>query len=364
MFFDFSFYFPWAIVFLFLLLPILGGQIALWRYRQAKISTYTSPTLFPFLLSPRSFSLTWMKNIGWLLIWIFTCIALMGPFGNRRYPSLQAASQDTLSPSLPHEVIFLVDISASMGVADAKDGKTRLEEAKELMQLILHSFQGQMVSLYAFTSILTPLVPATLDYLFVRLAVHDLHLDEGDIGGTQFRPVLHALEQDAFAMPSLKHYTVILLSDGGDTQLEPLKGEARKKEVKEILNAMSDPKKLHLHLHTIGIGSLQAHPIPHVTFDGKPVFSQLEPDILKQLATHYRGTYYQASQESSYQLAEQIVKEVKQEQVMDSADVQLERQVVTAKQEEMLTDLYYQFPLGLALLGYLFNLFHPKIRRL
>ena len=34
-------------------------------------------------------------------------------------------------------------------------------------------------------------------------------------------------------------------------------------------------------------------------FDGKPVLSQLEPDILKQLAAQERGQYYMAGEWNS-----------------------------------------------------------------
>ncbi len=358
---------PQAGLLILLLIPILLAQLALTHYRKKQQQGYASPTLLSRLIIPRSPGLRHTKNVGWALIWILTCLALMEPFGNIRYSSLSAhsPSPSNAQPHLAlHEVILLVDISASMRVPDGPDGQTRLEAAKGIMQDLIRLLRGQTVSLYAFTSELSAVVPPTLDYLFTRLAIKDLHIDQGDVGGTRFAPVLAALKKQAFPDPSSKSYTIMMLTDGGDTQLETLKGAAREQETQSILSAISDPQQLHLHLFTIGLGSLNPQVIPQVTFEGKPVLSKLEPDILQQLAARERGKYYQAEDWTSWNLAQELMIQIVKDNLIESQGAQAERKVAPIKKEDIIVDLYYQIPLGLALLFYLLYLLLPDVRRM
>lgn len=364
---EILFNFPLAGFLISFLILFVLGQFALTRYRKKQQLAYASPSLLSHLMTPRSPRLRRTKTAGWMLIWTLTCLALMEPFGNIRYPSLSTRPPST-SPVQSHlilqEVIFLVDTSASMRVPDSSDGQTRLQTAKMIMQDLLRQLRGQTVSLYAFTSALSTVVPPTLDYLFTRLSINDLHIDQGDIGGTRFAPVLTDLKKQAFPEPSSKHLTVIMLTDGGDTQLETLKGDARKQEIEAILNAISDPQRLHLHLFTIGLGSLQLQPIPQVTWEGKPVLSKLEPEILQQLAANERGKYYMAEEWTSWDLAQELMGQIEANDQLDSQNLQTERRVAAVKQEDIVVDLYYQIPLGLALFFYLLNLLLPDVRRL
>lgn len=358
---------PQAGFLILLLIPIFLAQLALTHYRQKQQQGYASSTLLSRLLIPRSPGLRHTKNVGWILIWTLICLALMEPFGNLRYSSLSAHPPSPVKVQLQltsQEVIFLVDTSASMRVPDGSDGQTRLEAAKGIMQDTLRQLRGQTVALYAFTSELSAVVPPTLDYLFLRLAINDLHIDQGDVGGTRFASVLAALKQQAFSKPSPQHYTIIMLTDGGDTQLEALQGNAQEQARQTILNAISNPQQLHLHLFTIGLGSPQPQTIPDVTFEGKPVLSKLEPEILQQLATHERGKYYQALDWTSWDLAQELMAQIDKDHVIELQGMQTERKVAAITKEDVIVDLYYQIPLGLALLFYLINVLLPDVRRI
>lgn len=360
---EIFFNWPEAGLFFFLLAPILYLQFSLNRYRLRQQATYASPYLLPQLITPRSFWFKWTKAIGWGVIWVLGCLALMQPFGNIRYSPLALQSSAQLS-TIPQEIIFLIDNSPSMRVSDGLNGETRLEEAKSIMEDVIRQLQGQTISLYTFSSQLKIVVPSTLDYVFTRLAIKDLQIDQEDTGGTRFAVVLKSLQEEAFPEPSVKHYTIIMLTDGGDTQLEALKGQARQKNMQEILTAISDPGKFHVHLLTIGLGSLKSHQIPNVTFDGKPVLSKLEPDVLKELAAQDRGVYYMAHQWSSWDLAKELIMHIEQNLKKEFQQVHQERQVVAIREEDKITDLYYQIPLGLAILFYFLNLLLPDVRRL
>lgn len=364
---DIAFELPHAAYLILLVVPILLGLLTLGRYRRRQQQLYASTTIISHLLVPRSPLFMQAKTVGWIFVWTLTCIALMEPFGNIRYPSLpstRSASMTVKPHFIPHEIIFLVDTSASMGVSDGPEAETRLEEAKAIMEDIIRQLKGQTVSLYAFTSELSAVVPPTVDYLFVRLSIKELHINEGDVGGTRFAPVLAALKQQAFPEPLPKRYTVIMLTDGGDTQLEALKGEAREKEKQAILTAIENPQQLHLRLLTVGLGSLKPQPIPNVSSGGKPVLSALEPDILEQLAARERGTFFKAEDFSLWDLSQNIVAQIGKDPLVEQQDFKGERQVAKVKREDILIDLYYQIPLGLALLFYLLNFILPDVRRL
>lgn len=364
---EIFFNFPQAGYLLFVLLPLVVAQSMLTFYRKKQQLSYAHADTMTRLLIPRSSLYTWTKTVGWMLIWIFACVALMQPFGNIRYPvpTTEAASDRSLMlpQYVPHEVIFLCDTSASMGVPDGSEGRTRLEEAKALMEDLMQQLNGQTVSLYAFTSELSAIVPPTVDYLFVRMAIRELNIDEGDVGGTRLAPVLKALQNDAFSYPSSKRYSVMMLTDGGDNPLESLTGEARDKEKEAILSAISNPPGLHLRLFTIGIGSLKPQVIPHVMDAGKPVESKLEETILKELAARNRGNYFRASDWTSWNLALQLKKEISEDPLIYPGESNFERKIGSATKENAIVDWYFQIPLGLAILFYLINLLLPDVRR-
>lgn len=359
------FYHPEFGLFIFLLIPFLFTQFLLAYHRNKVLSTYTSTKLLSHLLMPRSHLLRWTKGIMWAMIWILICLALMQPYGNVRYPSLsnQSPSKTVTAQIIPREIIFLIDTSASMAIQDESEEQTRLEIAKEISKDVISQLQGQAISLFAFTSQLTNVVPPTLDYLFFRLSLGDLHINQGDIGGTAFAPILTALREESFPEKSEKHYTILLLSDGGDTQLENSSQANRKKIEDSILNALPDPNAFHLQLFAVGIGSLKPQKIPKVTYEGKPVFSQLQPDILKQLAHRGRGNYYQAENWTSWDLAQELIVRMNENKGFHSQKSQESQKTLNEGSEEMIVDDYYQIPLGLALLFYWLNLILPDVRR-
>lgn len=359
---ELYFYFPQAAWLLLLLVPLLFGQISLYLYRKKQKQAYAASPVLPRLLSPRSFRLTQMSDLGWLLIWTGACLALMAPFGNIHYaPSSSKTS--SLQPS-PQEILFLVDTSASMRVPDGYQGKNRLDQAKEIMEDIVRQLKGQLSALDTFTSELTAVVPSTLDYLFFRLAIRDLEIDIEGEGGTRFAPVLTTLGKQISSQSSSRQSILLVFSDGGDNDLDRLQGEAKERAREAILHALPDPQQAHFHLFSIGLGTLKAQPIPHVTFEGHAVSSALEPDILKQLAQKGRGKYYQAEEWTSWELAQELKRQIDQAFLASLENWKEEKQMAPVKPEEILADLYYQIPLGVALVFYLVNLFLLDDRRI
>lgn len=361
--------FPEALFLFIGLLPVLYFHFSLLRYRKKRLSAFAAEPVINYLLLPRSSFLTRWKIGLYCAAWITLCAALMDPMGNLHYlsapsPVQSAQLHDFSRRYFPHEVVFLVDTSASMGVRDGREGRARLDQAKDVLEDTTALLKGELVSLYSFTSALSPLVPPTYDYLFTRLIIKSLTLNQGDVAGTGFGTALKELKEKIFLAPVQKIYTLVMLSDGGDEAFEKTTGMAREEVLKNIIDILPDPVKFHFRVFTIGLGSEKLSVVPHVSFEGKPVYSKLEPQILEQLADHFRGSYYTAEDWSSYNLAQELIHKILEENEQQTEPVQsLERKVLAPKQEDVLYDLYYQIPLGLALVLLSAYLLLPDVRR-
>ncbi|MCE2982771.1 MAG: VWA domain-containing protein [Parachlamydia sp.] len=361
---DITFNHPGALSLLLILIPLLLLQASLLIYRNKRLSAFVAKRLMPLLLVPRLYSY-WKMALS-ACLWTFLCIALMDPIGNIHYAFANSPTEikphDFSRRSLPHEVVFLVDTSASMGVKDGEEGESRLRTAQEIMEEVISLLKGELASLYSFTSVLTPLVPPTYDYLFTRLIIKSLSINHGDVGGTHFQKILTDLKEKLFVQPQQKTTTLVLLSDGGDQVIEKTEGAARQEAMNNILASLPSPETFHFRLLTIGVGKEMASMIPHVKHEGEPVYSKLEPAILEALASRFNGTYYPAADWRTYELAHALADEIGA--VATEPTQSLQRTVFQPKSQEILYDLYYQIPLGISLLIFLAYLLLPEARKL
>ncbi|MDP1879620.1 MAG: VWA domain-containing protein [Parachlamydiaceae bacterium] len=358
----YSFYFPQAAWLILFLIPIMIGFLFLNYFRSLQLNHFANPLLIADLLTPRSQSILLTKQIGWGFIWILCCIALMDPIGNIHYVSTSSTDKNLMTQQLPQEVIFLIDTSASMNVKDGSKDETRLEEGKRIIIDVVRQLSGQNTSLYAFTSILTPIVPPTLDYLFLRLSVGELHIDQGDIGGTNFAKILQSLKEEIFSQPSFQHYSIILLSDGEDREFENLSSEEKNKQIETIIKQLPESHSQSFNFYTVGLGRTSPSPIPFAFVEGKPVLSKLDSDVLIRLAQSWNGTYYEASNWNSLNLAKDIKNKITENLKMKKNE-KLISNTLMINPEDIKYDVYYQIPLALGVLFYILNLLLPDVRR-
>ncbi len=345
---DFDFQAPqYALLIIFIAL-IIGMQLFIYFYRQKQLNLFADHHLIPYLLKGKSQSLIYTKIFCWGFIWILLCLALMSPEGNVHY--LASPSKKTIQNKHTHEIIFLIDTSASMGVADGENEKTRLEEAKAIIQNLITQLQDSSLAIYAFTSTLTPLVPQTLDYLFVRLSTRSIQLNEGDVGGTQFLSILQELVNKISIDSLAETQTIVLLSDGGDNQVYANE-TASTPALSAILDSVSPDKNLNLKFFTVGIGQQKPSVIPHVTTqNNKKVTSQLQPLVLKKLAEQTKGLYYEAATYNNWELSVKIATDIKNFLTQNRSAILRNREVIEVLQSEKISDLYYQIPLGISIL--------------
>lgn len=315
---------------------------ALYLYREKKLFPFTKRPELLSLIIPRSTSNFWIQSIFLCLSWIFAVIALAGPKGNPRFPEeLEKLSEASLANAQlkrkSHEVIFLVDTSASMSVVDTRTGKSRLDYAKEIADEVISHLQGESVSLYGFTSETTNLVPATFDYLYTRLILRDVQINVGDIPGTNFSNVIHYLIQNILPHSHSWVKTIILLSDGEDPQYLTMKENEKKALLDSIKISAKEIPSFHARLNSIGVGSENGGIVPNVTYEKHEVHSSLNIEILKTLSENSQGSYFIANDYSVLSLASDIVEGIKKDKSMKVFSVQ----DVEFREKNMIYDLYF-----------------------
>lgn len=347
---DLQFNWPGAFFLLLLLIPILLFWWMLGRHRLKIIEQYSKKPALESLMEPRSSLLSQMRLLAFAACWILVCMALAGPNGNIHYIAAPSSEMQRDKVKMQN-IIFLIDTSASMQVTDANHN-TRLEMAKEVAEQTMNQLQGFQVGLYAFTSDLISLAPLTLDHLFVRLSLKEIQMNEGGTEGTNLSAVLTDLKNKLLELP--KHsFIVILLSDGGDNSIEKLTGQARQKAIEQLSQLFPSDPTGNLHLLTVGIGSKEGGSVPNILINRSAVHSKLEEEILKNLGQGY----FAMDGETSDQLAQELVRAVK---TVPSGEANL---LPKSAEEGLLSDLYFQFPLGLAIIMLGIAIFLPQKER-
>lgn len=366
---DVTYAFPEASLLLLvgLLLPWL--LLKLFIYRKRALENFASKEVLSRLLIPRSRSLYTYKCILICFSWVFSTFALMQPLGFGSYPreltNLPEQEQGTTfslkSRRKAVEIIFLIDASSSMTVPDMRSGKTRLEAATEIADTIIGRMSGENVSLYAFTSSVSQLSPATMDYLFVRLMLRDIQFNEGGVQGTDLTDALNFIRDRYFREKLRGEKAVIILSDGEDTHLESLDEKGLKKAYGTLLSQLDGAAKYQLRVFTIGVGSREGRPVPKITFEGKPVVSALNETLLKSISQKGNGKYYFANDYTELDLASSILNaiEARTATMEEEKTINLSNQ----EQENLIRALYYQIPLTLAILCLAIAILIPDTRR-
>ena len=192
----------------YLLLFVLIFSLLFWvlyEWRRRVVTAFAKKECLDKLLVRRSRLYYLIKCLFFCAAWGFATLALMQPKGAGRYldgqkevteqrvvEQKEVEGETITLRRKTHDVIFLLDASASMAVTDARGDKRRLDLAKEIVDEVVSQLDGQAVALYAFTSETSAVVPVTHDYLFFRLALRRVGIHEGDVGGTDFLGALEA----------------------------------------------------------------------------------------------------------------------------------------------------------------------------
>jgi von Willebrand factor type A domain len=347
--------------------------IALRRYRGSRMRSLKETGFLQSLLLVPTRWRTVLAPVLIALCWTGAVLALMGPRGKAEPLASdgeafeeeivgQNEDAELLVQRKAHDVVFLLDASASMAVSDTRTGATRLELAKEIIDETVSHLSGQSAGLYAFTSEVASLVPPTVDYLYLRLMARKAGINEGDAAGTDLMEAFETLMRRFGGSP--RNCTLVLLTDGGDTRLEVAEGEERTKQMEAILSRV-DGKGVRVY--TVGLGSHGGAVIPGIEFDGEPVHSTLDEELLRAVAQTGRGDYYFADDGSALSLAETLVQRIETDDLYEDETTQMESVEVERMKEsdEPLWSYtnYFQIPIALAALFIGIELGLPERRR-
>lgn len=301
---------------------MLGAPLLLWlywklaRYREETSKQFVGDNLGPALALKRSaFYSAWRAGLL-ALSWLLATIALMGPLWQQVnvLPTQTAAVTPSTALSgvagqilrKPHDVIFALDVSASMTTTDTPTGQTRLDYARDLISDTIQRISAENVGLYLFTSDIKDLVPPTLDHLYLRMELQSIAVNATGIVGTDFRRVMGDFFKRFWSQPSDKLTTLVVFSDGGDTTLEGLPSDRRDGYIKVILREMGDVNAARRRIVTVGIGSATGQNIPGLDYQSGPVHSALLASLLEQVARSGNGVYLQASDFEGPGLSEEL----------------------------------------------------------
>jgi Ca-activated chloride channel family protein len=194
------------------------------------------------------------------------------------------------------DLVVALDFSRSMLATDIYP--SRLERSKRELGELLTKLGNDRVGVVAFAGE-TLTYPPTTDYAAIKLFWQDLHPWDMPVGGTAIgRAIRASLDQlvalrgKAGASEATRGQAILLLTDGEDTDSEPLE-------------AADQASKLGVKIFTVGVGSRSGELIPvydeHGKIDsyvkdadGKYVTSRLGESTLVEIARRTGGEVFYA----------------------------------------------------------------------
>ncbi len=192
------------------------------------------------------------------------------------------------------DVIFCLDVSGSMLAQDVQPD--RLQVAKQVLQGILDSMDGDRVGLVAFAGGAVVACPLTTDYDTASLFLDKL--DGGSVprDGTDLASAL-AMALDGFGTAGDRGRLIVLASDGEDTVDSDALAQARRAGSQGVA------------VDCVGVGTTRGAYLPGQRdffgrvyakmWHGRPVLSRLDPEALKAIARASGGEFLRADSSDS-----------------------------------------------------------------
>ena len=313
-------------------LPLLGA--ALWfllGWKKNTIVRIGDPSLVRQLISNFSSRRFLIKAGVCLLAFLIIVVGAGNPQKPGKMENVQRKGVD---------VMIVLDVSKSMLSRDIKP--SRLEKAKQLLQLLTEKLENDRIGLILFAGRPYLQMPLTSDHGAARMYIQDASPDAAPTQGTVIAEALK-MAGSAFNSKDRKYKSVLLISDGEDH--DP-----------DALNAAKELAKEGVMINTIGIGSPDGSPIVDPATgeikkdeQGNTVISKLNEAELQQLADVGKGEYLRLDN-------------------VDDALITMTEQLDSVEKKSMsdaeFVDYisYFQWFLGVALLFLVFEFFFSERR--
>lgn len=188
------------------------------------------------------------------------------------------------------DMVVALDFSKSMLARDVYP--SRIERAKRELERLIDDLSGDRLGLVAFAGE-TLRYPLTTDYAAAKLFWRDMRPEDMPVGGTAIGRAL-AAATDMLARGRTggrpRAQVILLLTDGEDTESEPLA-------------AAAEAQKLGIRIYAVGIGSTGGDLVPETSEDGKIVgylrrddgayvTSRMDEESLRKMAQMTGGEYF------------------------------------------------------------------------
>lgn len=277
---------------LFLLVfPII--PVILWSFwRKQKMQRQFAET---DLLKKINKSVSGSRQIfkSFLLIAAFTAIviALTRPAWNPTPRDVKRKGRD---------VVILLDTSRSMLAEDIKPN--RLERAKLAIGDLMETIRGDRIGIITFAGSATIKCPLTQDYAFVRMALDQITTESTPKGGTNVGDAIRKAAAEVFDEQVREYKDIILITDCDD-QEESFPVQAAEKAGEKGIRIIA-----------VGLGNAdQGARIPisgpngtksFLKYQGKEVWTKLDEQTLRQIATATVGGAYIPVQTGTFDLGQ------------------------------------------------------------
>ncbi|MEP4079476.1 vWA domain-containing protein [Haloferula sp.] len=264
---------------LLLLLPVIAtGATLTARLRKKQWASFVSDRLRPRLLRRSSPVPRWIAFACLLLAAAFLIVALARP---------QSRRETTTDSVLGRNILFAIDLSRSMKVADLKPD--RLTQAKAAAYELLDSLPNDRIGVVGFAGTSYLFAPLTPDHSAIRETINQLDTDWIPTGGSNLKEGLK-LSIETLKKTGTRQNALILMSDGEEHEgrIGDIAAEARAAGIEVI---------------TIGFGTQQGDFVPDTSISdgrfrdrqGNEVISRLETAPLERVASVTGGRFAIAS---------------------------------------------------------------------
>jgi Ca-activated chloride channel family protein len=273
---------------LVLLLPLLG-LLNRWAARQRRmaVANIGRPAAVAGQLTHPRPKFRWL-GLAYPLAWIVLVVGVAGP---------RWGKSDEPGVAVGRDVVIVIDLSRTMLADDMSDpvAKTRWEAAREGALNLLAAIErrgGHRVAVVVFAARAQLICPLTTDYNHVRAVLNDI---EGDFPPPDIRPgadpnfvsgtrlglgLIAAVEAHDPRFSGSQD--IVLISDGDDPGADD-----------EWKKGSTAARTADIPVHTVGVGALA--PPAAVEVEGELLcYTQLQEELLKQLAAETRGHYVAA----------------------------------------------------------------------
>ena len=325
-----SFAYPWVLPVGLLALAVLVRLVLRGeRARRAALAAFGDTALLS-----RGSTLTPQRQAGTVRALRLAALAL----GVLALARPQAGERERELVRTGRDVLLLLDLSRSMGVADVSTGTvsgpgTRLAAAKEIAWEVLAEYPGDRVGLVIFGGSAFLQMPLTSDRASLRLFLDAASPDDlGDPATDLSAALLTAVS--AFEHEGEEGRRAILMVTDGES------GEGNLEAAADAL------REAELPIFAVGVGSTRGGPVPadsseapepyHRDHIGRVVISRLEEGDLRKVAEESGGAY------ARWDRSEEL-------QALVTALGQVRPRTIAARTSSERADRY-QWPLGLMVL--------------